>query len=200
MSKIIVIGDTVAPYHPLSTIFPIAKALSEESLTFTNDYGFFQKLGEYDLLICHVDAWFKQLAENEAGGLLDYLSNGGRMLSIHTGMSIQATPALASLHGAKFLDHPPYCELTINVKKEHHLADSVESFMISDEPYHFEVYEELDVFASYVYNDSAIPAAWEKAYGKGKLIYLMPGHDEMVFRNAEYLKLIKNCVGYLTLL
>ena len=197
MSKILIIGDTVAPYHPLHIVFSLSKLLSEEKLTFTNDYDYFTKLSEFDLLICFVDAWFKEMSREQSKALLEYLNNGGKVLSVHTGMSIQATPGLEAVHGAKFLDHPPYCEIMVDVQKGHRLTEGVNSFRINDEPYHFEVHEDFDVFLSYEFDGNTIPAAWEKAHGKGKLIYLMPGHDEAVFECADYLKLIQNCVEYL---
>jgi len=197
MKKIIIIGDTVAPYHFLHCVFPLSKVLAEENLTFSNDYAYFTRLGEYDLLINYVEAWFKELSDEQSKGLIDYLNGGGKMLSIHTGMSIQKTEALAHVHGATFLDHPPYCEITVNLKKGHPLTEGIADYTVNDEPYHFEVKEEMDTFASYVYDGTVIPAAWEKPYGKGKLIYLMSGHDEQVFHNEEYQKLIKKCVEYL---
>ncbi|MDR2546394.1 MAG: ThuA domain-containing protein [Lachnospiraceae bacterium] len=197
MKKILIIGDTVSPYHPLNCVFPLSKLLSESKLTFTNDYDFFTKLTDYDLLIGFVDAWFKELEADQANALLSYLDNGGKILSIHTGMSIQATEALAPVHGAKFIDHPPYCSLTINLKQGHPLTEGIGDFTINDEPYQFEVYDELDIFASYEYEGTVIPAAWRKNIGQGELVYLMPGHDEAVFENEEYLKLIKKCVEYL---
>ncbi|MCL2254531.1 MAG: ThuA domain-containing protein [Lachnospiraceae bacterium] len=199
MSRIVIIGDTAAPpYHPLDVVFPLSKLLCDDDLIFTNDYDFFTKLNEFDLFVCAVDAWFKELSDAQAAALKDYLSNGGKMLSIHTGMSIQATKELDKVHGAKFLDHPPYERLLINVKKGHQLTEGVSDFYVDDEPYHFEIYEDFEIFASYEFNGKTIPAAWMKDYGKGKLIYLMPGHDQAAFGCDEYLKLIKNCVGYLT--
>ena len=200
--KIVVIGDTVAQYHPLHCIFPIHKVFGGENLTFTNDYDYFTKLNEFDLLICFVDAWLeeqtkkplKELTMEQRNALLDYLNSGGKMLSVHTGISLQEISGLEAVHGAKFLDHPPYCEIKINVKKGHRLTEGVNDFTINDEPYHFEVYEDFDVFASYEFDGKTIPAAWEKAHGKGRLIYLMPGHDEAVFGCEDYLRLIRNCV------
>ncbi|MCL2051534.1 MAG: ThuA domain-containing protein [Lachnospiraceae bacterium] len=196
MKKILIIGDTVAKYHPLNSIFPVTKVLGEENLTFTNDYDYFTKLNDFDLLICFVDAWFKELSQGQTAALLDYVNGGGKILSIHTGMSIQATPGLEAVHGAKFLDHPPYCEILVNAL-DHHLTKGIKDFQINDEPYHFEVYEDFDVFLSYEFDGKTIPAGWEKRQGNGKLIYLMPGHDEEVFKCEDYLKLIKNCVDYL---
>lgn len=133
----------------------------------------------------------------QSAALNAYINNSGKILSIHTGISIQATNELTAVHGAKFLEHPPYGRLLINIKKEHPLTAGINDFYIDDEPYHFEVNEELDIFADYEYNGKTIPAAWIKEQGKGKLIYLMPGHDEAAFACEEYLKLIKNCVDYL---
>jgi len=202
MKKILIIGDTIAHYHPLNCIFPIHKTLAEYNLTFTNDYNYFSKLNEFDLLICFIDSWphweskvvLKTLDKAQTDALLTYLTNDGKILSIHTGMSLQTVPGLETIHGVKYLDHPPYCEIKINLAKGHCLTEGLNDFTINDEPYHFEGYEGLDIFASYEYDSKTIPAAWEKPMEKGRLIYLMPGHDEAVFKCEEYLKLIKRCV------
>ena len=202
MRKILVIGDTIAHYHPISCIFPIHKALAEENLTFTNDYDYFTKLGKFDLLICFIDSWahwktkevIKTLNKEQTDALITYLNNGGKVLSIHTGISLQTVPGLENIHGAKFTDHPPYCEIVVNVAKNHRLTEGINDFTIKDEPYHFEGFEGVDIFASYEYDGKTIPAGWEKMYDKGRFIYLMPGHDEAVFECEEYLKLIKRCV------
>jgi type 1 glutamine amidotransferase len=194
MSKILILGDTVCPYHPLDVMFPLSKVLAEDDLVFTNDYGYFLRLGEFDLTIPAVDAWFKELSGEQSAAFLAYLNNGGKILSIHTGMAIQATPALAPVHGAKFLGHPPYAGLLIETKKDHPLTEGVGDFVINDEPYQFEVSEELDIFAEYTHEGVTMPAAWQRACGQGRLIYLMPGHDVGVLLNEAYQRLIENCV------
>jgi type 1 glutamine amidotransferase len=197
MSKILILGDTVCPYHPLDVMFPLSKALAEHDLVFTNDYGYFLRLGEFDLLILAIDAWSKELAGEQSAAFLDYLNGGGKILSIHTGMSIQATPALAPVHGAKFLGHPPYAGLVIEPKKGHPLTAGIEKFSVNDEPYQFEASEKLDIFAEYTHEGTTMPAAWQKTYGQGRLIYLMPGHDMRVLQNEMYQTLIINCVASL---
>jgi type 1 glutamine amidotransferase len=195
MSKILILGDTVCPYHPLDVMFPLSQALAEDDLVFTNDYGYFLRLAEFDLLILAIDAWSKEISSEQTAAFLAYLNQGGRVLSIHTGMSIQATPALASVHGAKFLGHPPYDKLLIEPKTGHPLTAGVDNFTINDEPYQFEVSDKLDIFAEYTFDGKTMPAAWQKPYGKGRLIYLMPGHDAGVLQNETYQRLIKNCVA-----
>lgn len=196
-SKILIIGDTVAPYHPLTSIFPLSKLLCDYSLTFTNDYDYFLKLYEFNLCICYADSWGKQLSNNQSASLKEYLFNGGKLLSIHNGISLQDTPDLTMLHGAKFTHHPPYDKLLIKTAAGHPATEGVESFYLYDEPYHYEIYEDFNIFASYDFNGKSFPAAWEKACGSGTLIYLMPGHDESAFQCDGYLKLIKNCINYL---
>jgi len=196
-SNILIIGDTAAPYHPLPNIFPLSKMLCGFNLTFTNDYTYFLKLREFNLCICYADSWKKQLNSSHSASLKEYLFHGGRLLSIHNGISLQDTPELAALHGAKFTHHPPYGRLLIETVESHPAAEGIQGFYIDDEPYHFELYEDLNIFAYYGFEGESIPAAWEKIHGEGTLIYLMPGHDESAFQCCGYLKLIENCINYL---
>lgn len=199
--KIIAIGDTDAPYHPLENIASLDVLLCDHQVIFTDDYAYFLKLSDFSLCICYVDAFANAgkppLSCQQAAALKEYLKQGGNMLSFHNGISLQDTPGLSDVMGARFTHHPPYDELQIRIKTGHPVTDGVQDFTISDEPYHFEVPGVLDLLASYEYHGRLLPAAWERKVGGGTLIYLMPGHDHTAFQCESYRRLIQNSVNYL---
>lgn len=195
--KIIVIGDTAAPYHPLDNVFAMEDLLCDYCLTFTDDHDYFLELREFCVCVCYIDSWKRPLSDSQAAALKEYLFNGGKLINMHNGMSLQDTPGFADVLGAKFTHHPPYGRLLIKTAAGHPATEGVQDFYIYDEPYHFEIYGELNIFASYDFNGAILPAAWESLYGKGTLIYLMPGHDKSAFQCESYRRLIKNSVSYL---
>jgi type 1 glutamine amidotransferase len=197
MKKTLVIGSNDAPYHPLSNINALNEILPEHNLVFSEDPDSLLQLNDYSLLICYLDSWEQPLTSTQAAALKEYLSTGGKILSIHNGISIQDTPSLTELTGARFTGHPLCGELQIKPIPGHPITAGVDEFRINDEPYHFELSENLNILATYDYNGITLPAAWEHKYGKGTLIYLMPGHDAAVFENGGYRKMIRNSVRYI---
>ena len=197
MKNILVLGSAVAPYHPLENLEQLTNFLSEYKFVFTKDSDSLLEMRDFDMLICYADAWKQPLSAAQSAAFKAYLSGGGKILSIHNGVSIQDTPELAEVTGARFTHHPEYCELLIQPIKNHPVTDSVQDFSIMDEPYHYEVYGDIDVLATYDFNGTIIPAVWERSYGKGILLYLMPGHNKSAFQCEPYRKLIKNSVNYL---
>ena len=197
MQNILVIGSAEAQYHPLETLETLPDFLSDYNLIFTKDIDRILEMRDFAMLICYADAWKQPFSAAQSAAFKDYLSGGGKILSIHNGISIQETPELAEVTGARFTQHPEYCKLLIQPVKGHPITDSVQDFYIMDEPYHYEVYGEINILATYNFNETIIPAAWERIYGKGIMIYLMPGHDKNVFQCESYRQLIKNSIHYL---
>ena len=199
--RIIAVGDTDGPYHPLDNIRWLGEALPGCRITFTDDYDAFLRLPEFDLCICYTDAFAgagrKPLGPERSAALLTFLRRGGRMLILHNGVSLQDTPELSGLLGARFCHHPPRDTLLIQIMRGHPVTESAADFCIWDEPYQFDVYGPIEVFASYTYQGKAQPAGWERPYGAWSLIYLMPGHDRAAFQCEAYRRLVVSCAAYL---
>jgi len=197
MKKIIAIGTSDAKYHPLTSLAELGDTICGYSLLCTNDHSRFLDLNEYSMLICYVDEWEHPLEADHATALKEYISSGGKILSIHNGISTQNTPGLTEITGARFTQHPPSENLLIQPIAGHPVTEGVPAFTVFDEPYHYEISEPINILATYDWRGEAIPAAWERSYGKGKLVYLMPGHDSAVFQNEAYQQLIQNSIRYL---
>jgi hypothetical protein len=197
MKKILVIGSPNPPYHSLSNLSAFIDILVGYELTFSENEDDLLNINNYDLLINYLDAWQRRLTDAQASALKSYLNNGGKILSIHNGISIQDTPLLADVTGARFTGHPAYCELTITPIANHPIMQGIQTFTINDEPYQFEPSDDIEILATYEHNGKTIPAAWVRDRGEGTFAYLMPGHDAGVFQCRQYIKLIQNSVKYL---
>ena len=197
--EITVIGTPDPQYHPLSNIAELGGSICGHGLVYTQDHDRLLALRKQSgpLLICYMDLWERPLTAAQADALKEYMQSGGNILSIHNGISLQDTPGLTELTGARFTQHPPMEDLLIKPVAGHPVTDGVQEFSVFDEPYHYEITGDIKTLAHYDWEGKSIPAAWEHAYGKGLLIYLMPGHDKSAFQSGQYRQLIRNSVNYL---
>lgn len=207
LKKLLVIGDyDNAPYHPLSAIEEqLESILSEENLLeIKTDYNALDcnELKSYQTVISYTDCWNNEPAEGFAAALQTYVINGGSLLLIHNGISLQNKYELAQMIGAKFTGHPARTTLEYaEFNREHPIMSGITEFSLFEEPYQFE----FDAFTNkttlfyYEYEGNKYPAAWAHTYGKGKVVYLSPGHDNSIFECSEYRNIIKNSVYWLTI-
>ncbi|WP_181909357.1 ThuA domain-containing protein [Paenibacillus taihuensis] len=82
----------------------------------------------------------------------------------------------------------------------HPITSGIEPFSLEEEPYQFEFYSDanVEVLLEYKLGDQRIPAAWTAARGRGRIVYLMPGHHKPSFLHPSSRKLIQNSVQWLT--
>lgn len=199
MKKIFVFGMyEKAMYHPLTGVAQYLESiLPDVQFTFTEQIMDLCRLEEYDGVISYWDDWNQPIPEEASLALQQYVKNGGSLLVLHNGISVQLQEPLAKMIGARFLTHPAQEEITFCLK-DTVFTKGCSNFQLVEEPYQFDMEDDdRDVFMHYVYHGKAYPAAWHKTYGKGEVIYLMPGHTPEKFRNAEYTKLVQNCILYL---
>ena len=197
MKEIMVIGTSNGKWHPLEIITALGDTLGEYKPVYTDDSDKLLDLNEHKMFINYLDLWEMPLSEKHATALKNYLSNGGKILSIHTGISVQEMPDMVELHGAHFTGHPDYCEISVKLVPGHPITDGLEDFTLNDEPYYFDIKDPIKIIANYEHDGKTIPGAWEHKYGKGTLIYLMPGHDKAAVQNKYFKKLIESSLAYL---
>ncbi|MEX2461819.1 MAG: ThuA domain-containing protein [Paenibacillaceae bacterium] len=205
--KAILLGDyTNPPYHPLDRMERTLIDILKDQITVvgTEDYDILQadNLNNIHLCISYTDCWNKQVTSAQAAGLLSYVSNGGGLLVLHTGISLQNKYELCQMIGAKFTGHPPLQKLQFEIAAaaEHEILDGFEPFSFEDEPYQFDFdpFTEKMVLFEYTYENQRWPAAWVHEFGLGRIVYLMPGHTVAAFHDPTYRKILRNSVEWLT--
>lgn len=199
MKKILVFGQyEEAMYHPLTGVdVYLEKILPDMELVFTNDILKVCDVKQYDGVISYWDDWKNPVPQKVSDALYQYVEEGGPLLVLHNGISIQLQEPLKKMVGGFFITHPQQEEIKF-VLKEHELTKGCQSFSLVEEPYQFELEDdEKEMLMTYWYRGKEYPAGWKKAFGKGKVIYLTPGHTPEKFEDKEYTKLIQNCVKYL---
>lgn len=196
--RTLVFGDNErAPYHPLHAIEKELRAIIGDSfhIDVTDDYEQLQKgsIDPFDLCISYADCWEEKLTDAQVAGLLAFVAQGGGLLVIHNGISVQNRHELRRLIGAKFLGHPSYQRLTFDYSDpRHEMVEGAEAFEMDEEPYMFEMdsFIDTELLMTYTMDGKSYPAAWAHKYGLGRVAYLMPGHHAPSFAVPAYRSLI----------
>jgi uncharacterized protein len=188
-----------APYHPLDAVQERLVEIWGSNIEATISEGTGQLrrevLQQYDLCVSYTDSWKQAPEPEEAAGLLQFVAGGGGLLVIHNGISLQASPELGQLIGAKFTGHPPYTSLPFHLTDSAHpLTKGLEAFTMDEEPYRFELdpLAELTILLTYSHEGQNWPAAWVRHYGLGRVVFLMPGHHLPSFQHDAYSRWIVN--------
>ena len=198
--KILLIGNYKdAIYHPLGGVdAEIGRIFPDMELICTDDTGMLLKLEKecFDGLISYLDIWNGALSEEEAQAVLHFVNGGGALLLLHNGISIQSRDELKKMIGGKFTHHPPKEVLWFRVWKQD-LTDGCEDFALDEEPYRFEFEEDdKNIFLTYDYHGEEYPAGWSKTQGRGRVVFLAPGHTAESFADAAYGRLIRTCMDW----
>lgn len=198
--KILVLGTYHdAPYHPFSGVDESLKEIFPDwELLCTEDAAFFLELanGEFAGVILYLDMWSGALPEEQAYALERFVEQGGALLILHNGICVQSNENLHRMMGGKFLTHPPKEEIRFGVKP-HEITQGCEDFVLLEEPYQFELLEdEKEILLTYFYRDKEYPAGWSKTVGKGRIVFLTPGHTAASFACPRYRQLIRKSMDW----
>lgn len=188
-----------AKYHPFSDVDKEIERLFEGKLKVecTDQYERLnpESLSSFRLFISYTEFKKEKLPEEQVAALLSFVANGGGLVAIHNGISLQRNDELSSMLGGKFTGHPAFTSLHVQVREPRHpIMQGVSSFIVEDEPYRF-VFSPLlqtTVLAEYEHEGKMWPAVWAHEFGRGRIVYLMPGHQLSAFKVEDYRKLILN--------
>jgi uncharacterized protein len=188
-----------AKYHPFTNIDKEIEQIFHGKIEVrsTDNYGMLNEdvLSEYKLFISYTEFSNEKLSPAHTAALLSFVAQGGGMLAIHNGISLQRNHELAAMLGARFTGHPDFTSLPIHIREPNHrIMQNVEPFVVEDEPYRFEFSPLLQttVLAEYEHDGEKWPAAWAHEFGLGRIVYLMPGHQLSSFKVEAYRQLIVN--------
>ncbi len=153
------------------------------------------------LLVCYADAWETPLGDDQMAGLLRFAAGGGRILVIHSGLSYQKRPEFVGLAGARFTEHPPMTVLSFrSLEPDHPICQRLAPvWELEEEPYRFEfsAAAEVQILYEYKHEGAWYPAAWTTHFGRGDVVYLMPGHAAASLRHPEYGELVRSAARWL---
>ncbi len=210
---ILILGDPAgeARYHPVDSLRAGLEILKDEAeLIVSTDYRQLANrevpFANVDLIINYIDNWCELDAWQRsriAARLLIWLAGGGALLTIHNGIITNESTELLQMHGAAFTRHDERCVLRFEAADDADelLTADFESYEELDEPYEYRFdtfFEEgFKVWLNYRYKNSLFPAGWHRRFGEGRMLYMMPGHDETACKNPAFAILLRNACRFL---
>lgn len=183
-----------APYHPFQGVDELLAALLKEDFeaSLTDQLPALTVNGEraYDLLISYLDAFDKPLPAGWGEAVLEFVRQGGGLLCLHNGISLQTDERVFHLIGGGFLNHPQQEELAFETTPSGILSD-LPGFSMMEEPYQFALSgEAITPLLTYRYGSMTCLGGWSREEGGGRIVFLTPGHTVQTFLKKEYQQMI----------
>jgi type 1 glutamine amidotransferase len=147
------------------------------------------KLAPYDVIVFYYT--YGKVTDAQKNGLLNFVASGKGFVGIHSTSSFfMDSPECLAMLGGTFLTHPPYREYQVSVvDPEHPITKGLNEFLVTDEQYILDFDPRVNVLCSALWKGTAMPVAWTKSWGKGRVFYLALGHDEKAC-NQEIFRLL----------
>jgi hypothetical protein len=149
------------------------------------------KLDPYDLIVFYYTVG--EIADAQRDGLSNFVKSGNGYVGIHSAAdSFRDDPAYRAMVGGHFITHPRYRQYQVSVVDgEHPITKGMDEFMVTDEQYITDYDPRVHVLASALWKGKAMPVAWIKPWGKGRVFYLALGHNPESCRDANFKLLIQ---------
>jgi len=144
------------------------------------------RLDPYELLVFYYTVG--QITDAQKNGLLNWLASGKGYVGIHSAAdSFRDCPEYRAMVGGHFVTHPQYREYQVSVVDSGHpITQGLEEFTVTDEQYILDYDPRVNVLCTALWKGSAMPVAWTKTWGKGRVFYLALGHDDAACRHEMF--------------
>jgi uncharacterized protein len=181
-------------------------------LTQTEDVSVFttENLGHYAAVIFYTSGELP-MSRAEKAALLDFVRSGGGFLGVHSASdTFYSWPDYLELVGGYFNNHPWHQAVTIEVVDPRNplVAFLGNSFQIEDEIYQISDFDYRSSQVLLRLDQSSVdlskpgvhqrfygwPLAWTRRYGQGRVFYTALGHEEAVWRDFRYQRMLSNAV------
>jgi type 1 glutamine amidotransferase len=153
------------------------------------------------------------MSDAQKAALLDFVRSGGGFLGAHCATdTFYEWPDYRELIGGYFDGHPWHQSVRIDVADPSSSLVSFlgRSFEIKDEIYQIRDFDErashvllrldpasVDLSRDGVHRRSyGWPLAWTRSYGRGRVFYTGLGHEEAVWQDARYQRLLRNAIQW----
>jgi type 1 glutamine amidotransferase len=151
------------------------------------------------------------MSEAQKAALTGFVRSGGGFLGVHSATdTFYQWSEYQKLIGGHFNEHPWHQSVRIEVAdRSSPLVEFLEpSFTISDEIYQIADFDDrgshvllrldptsVDLKAEGVHpRPYGWPLAWTRPYGEGRVFYTALGHEEAVWRDPRYQRMLRNAV------
>ncbi len=134
-------------------------------------------LDPYDLIVFYYT--IGEISDAQKNGLLNHIASGKGYVGVHSAAdSFRECPEYRAMVGGYFVTHPRYRDYQVSiVDTEHPITEGLDETMVTDEQYILDYDPRNHVLASALWEGDAMPVAWTKNWGDGRVFYLALGHD-----------------------
>jgi type 1 glutamine amidotransferase len=150
-----------------------------------------QNLDRFDLIVFYYTVG--EISDAQKNGLLNWVASGKGYVGVHSAAdSFRTCPEYRAMVGGHFVTHPRYRDYQVSVvSAEHPLTEGLVEFMVRDEQYILDFDPRVEVLASALHKGRALPVAWTKPWGQGRVFYLALGHDAPACQHAMFRLLLQ---------
>jgi uncharacterized protein len=151
------------------------------------------------------------MSDAQKAALLAFVRSGGAFIGVHSATdTFYQWPEYGKLIGGYFNEHPWRQEVTVDVADPGNplVAFLAPSFKVSDEIYQIRDFEaassrvllrldpaSVDLGAQNVHRQAyGWPLAWTRSFGRGRVFYTALGHEEAVWRDPRYQRMLTNAI------
>ena len=195
-------------------------------VTLSEDIGLLvkERISEYDVLLLHyaggkTDTFEDKFTLEQLKGLKSFVESGGGFLPMHSVTdAFRNHPEFAEIIGGIYWFHRKRQDQVVKITDPSHpIVQGISEFTIFDEQYilnRFELFEELckppnnpstlllhteipEEEAKQIGKSVVQSIAWVKQYGKGKVYYLAPGHDQKALNHPSFQKVLVQGIQWL---
>ncbi len=133
-----------------------------------------------------------KISPEQEKALIDFVEGGKGLVPLHcASYCFLNSPKYIALVGGQFLRHETGVFRAKIERPEHPAMKGVEEFEAWDETYvHTKLSDDREVLMTRDDNGRPEPWTWVRTQGKGRVFYTASGHDERVFTNPAYHKLV----------
>jgi len=149
------------------------------------------KLDPFDLIVFYYTVG--EINDAQKNGLLNAVASGKGFVGVHSaGDSFRECPEYRAMIGGHFVKHPKYRQYQVSVCDSNHpITKDLTEFFVTDEQYILDYDPRVNVLASALWEGKAMPVAWTKPWGKGRVFYLALGHDGKACQHEMFKLLLR---------
>lgn len=200
MKKVLLVTDGF--FHPSLRARKILRRVLEsmEGYTFSRTHSLEKLPADLDSFVGMVLYIHHKHISNKALEQLDqFVASGGGLLGLHSATaSFKNAPHYSEILGGRFTGHGPVGKFTMEPVGTTTIFSDMPAFEVFDELYLHEIHPEIQVCFTAEHQGKHIPAVWTHTYGKGRVLYAVPGHTTQTLKHSTYQKLLKEGLAWVT--
>lgn len=162
-----------------------------------------ERIKEYDVLVFY--DMYQEISEGEKAEFVRMLEEGTGVVFLHHALaSYQDWDEYLQIVGGRYSEdssgyaHDLQIPVTIH-EPNHPVTDGIDDFVIKDEIYYnYAILPDVKVILETNYENTNLAIGWCHVYGKSKIVYLQPGHDNNAFSHPSYRALVQNAIQWVS--